>query len=49
MNNNWQCESGDSQWTFDFNTCDWVTTQGTKSLIEVRDNKDQDEQSFLGM
>jgi len=54
MYNNWQCSSGESQWNFDFNTCQWETTQGTKALIEVRDVHNNNfqptnSQTFLGM
>lgn len=53
MNNTWECKNGDSEWTFNFNTCSWVTVQGSKSLIEVRENHNsnnrQSSQSFLGM
>jgi len=38
MFNDWICTSGNSAWTFDFTTCDWVQTTGTQNLVEVRNN-----------
>jgi len=53
MHSNWECRSGESVWTFDFNTCQWETVQGTKSLVEVRNvhnkNIEGTAQSFLGV
>jgi len=52
MNNNWECKSGDSEWMFNMETCSWQTLQGTKTLLEVREehiSNSQGTQSFLGM
>jgi len=53
MNSNWQCSSGDSTWDFNFDTCQWTTISGTKTLIQVRDSHNRIQgryaQTFLGM
>jgi hypothetical protein len=33
---NWICSSGNSQWQFNLEQCQWVNLQGTQSLVEVR-------------
>jgi len=47
MYNNWQCSYDGSVWEFNFETCDWTTVQGFKTLIEAR--KGSSGQVFLGM
>jgi len=47
MFSNWECSSGNQQWTFDFNTCQWVNAETNECqsdnpfLIEAKNhNKD---------
>jgi len=45
MFSNWECSSGNQQWTFDFNTCQWVNAETNECqsdnpfLIEAKNHK----------